>query len=226
MAWSCHGLTNIHLCENLRKENIISNENVFNAMSKTDRAFYANNPATAHKDCPQYLGHGATISAPHMHAYALELLHDQIMKTNARILDVGSGSGYLLAAFKRMNPNSQVIGIEHIPELAEKSIKNLQKDDNFDQKVKVICGDGRNPNPEISGKFDVIHVGAAPPEIPKFLKDILNENGRMVIPVGTDYQRYLQLDKDEMGQITEEKIMMVQYVPLTSVEHQLSREVD
>ena len=34
------------------------------------------------------------------------------------------------------------------------------------------------------------------------------------------------LDKDEMGQITEEKIMMVQYVPLTSVEHQLSREVD
>jgi protein-L-isoaspartate(D-aspartate) O-methyltransferase len=51
-----------------------------------------------HPPSPQYLGFEATISAPHMHAYALELLQDHL-KPGARVLDVGCGSGYLTACF-------------------------------------------------------------------------------------------------------------------------------
>jgi len=43
---------------------------------------------------PQSIDYRATISAPHMHAYALEYLKDHLKK-GGRVLDVGSGSGYL-----------------------------------------------------------------------------------------------------------------------------------
>lgn len=45
-------------------------------------------------DSPQSIGYGVTISAPHMHAHALELLKDQLTP-GENALDVGSGSGYL-----------------------------------------------------------------------------------------------------------------------------------
>lgn len=47
------------------------------------------------------LGHGATISAPHMHGYATQYL-EQHLKPGAKVLDVGSGSGYLCSVFARM----------------------------------------------------------------------------------------------------------------------------
>lgn len=48
--------------------------------------------------------------------------------TNAkRALDVGSGSGYLCAVMRLLmkNEDAKVIGIEHVPELVEMSVKNL-----------------------------------------------------------------------------------------------------
>jgi protein-L-isoaspartate(D-aspartate) O-methyltransferase len=62
------------------------------------------------------VGYNVTISAPHMHAHALEMLRDQLIP-GARVLDVGSGSGYLTACMARLvQPGGKVIGIEHIPE--------------------------------------------------------------------------------------------------------------
>ena len=45
-------------------------------------------------DAPQGIGYAVTISAPHMHAYALELLQDHLVEGKSA-LDVGSSSGYL-----------------------------------------------------------------------------------------------------------------------------------
>ncbi|NXS04552.1 PIMT methyltransferase, partial [Oxylabes madagascariensis] len=75
------------------------------------------------------LGYKATISAPHMHAHALELLKDQLVE-GAKALDVGSGSGYLTACFARMiGPTGKAVGVEHIKELVHESIRNVQEDD-------------------------------------------------------------------------------------------------
>lgn len=41
-------------------------------------------------DSPQAIGYGVTISAPHMHAHALEMLKDHLFE-GAKALDVGSG---------------------------------------------------------------------------------------------------------------------------------------
>lgn len=70
-------------------------------MNKVDRKNFVVDPAYAYADSPQQIKYGATISAPHMHAYALEWLQDKLVP-GAKVLDVGSGSGYLCAAFAEM----------------------------------------------------------------------------------------------------------------------------
>jgi protein-L-isoaspartate(D-aspartate) O-methyltransferase len=53
------------------------------------------------------------------------------LKPGSKVLDVGSGSGYLCAAFyelvKTPEKRTYVVGIEHIDELVEWSISNLRK---------------------------------------------------------------------------------------------------
>jgi protein-L-isoaspartate(D-aspartate) O-methyltransferase len=67
----------------------------------------------------QYIGQGATISAPHMHAAALEHLID-VIREDSHVLDVGSGSGYLATCFaKLIGPTGRVIGIDHIDKLGK-----------------------------------------------------------------------------------------------------------
>jgi protein-L-isoaspartate(D-aspartate) O-methyltransferase len=99
MAWRSHGKTNAELIRNLRANGIIRSDAVESAMLAVDRGNYSrNNP---YMDAPQGIGYGVTISAPHMHAHALELLKDKLMHGD-RALDVGSGSGYLTACMAIM----------------------------------------------------------------------------------------------------------------------------
>ena len=80
------------LLDSLKEKKIIKNEKVYNSMLKVDRKdFITKNP---YEDLPQTINYNATISAPHMHAYALEYLSDYLTP-NSHILDIGSGSGYL-----------------------------------------------------------------------------------------------------------------------------------
>lgn len=104
----------------LVSKGVIKNPNVARIMEQVDRKFYA--PSFPYQDRPQGIGYGATISAPHMHAYALEYLYDKL-KTAKYTLDVGSGTGYLTAAMALIVPkDSKVFGIEHVPELVKQSI--------------------------------------------------------------------------------------------------------
>lgn len=58
----------------------------------------------------------------------MELLKDQLVD-GERALDIGSGSGYLTACMAIMlGENGKAIGVDHIPELVEKSIENVNKD--------------------------------------------------------------------------------------------------
>ena len=90
------------LVKYLVKEGIIKSKQVANILEKVDRKHYA--PSNPYVDSPQTLGFGATISAPHMHAYALEYLEKNLRKAK-KALDVGSGTGYLTAAMSLMAPN-------------------------------------------------------------------------------------------------------------------------
>ncbi|XP_015430655.1 PREDICTED: protein-L-isoaspartate(D-aspartate) O-methyltransferase isoform X2 [Dufourea novaeangliae] len=192
-------------------------------MSAVDRGNYTHSKY-AYIDSPQGIGYGATISAPHMHAYALELLEEKL-HDGATALDVGSGSGYLTACMAMMlGPNGLAIGIEHIPELKTFAEKNIQKDKPEllnSGRVEFVVGDGRLGYPE-KAPYNAIHVGAAAKEMPQALIDQLAPGGRLVLPMGPENsdQTLVQVDKTMDGKIKKRSLTSVVFVPLTSKNRQ------
>ena len=105
------------LCDGLYNKGYIKSQKVRDSMIKVDRADFS--PRYPYVDSPQPINYNVTISAPHMHAYCLEVLKDHL-KEGGRALDVGFGSGYLTVAMsKMMNDKGIAVGIEHIQELCE-----------------------------------------------------------------------------------------------------------
>ncbi|KAF8983626.1 hypothetical protein BGZ46_009888 [Entomortierella lignicola] len=197
MAWRCSGVSNSELVNRLAEAKLIKSESVKQAMLA---------------DAPQTIGYNATISAPHMHAAALESL-SPFLFSGARVLDIGSGSGYLTVCMAQMvGPQGRVVGVEHIPELVELATENTLKDHpEYMQEGRVAyhTADGRIGFPQET-RYDAIHVGAAADSMHQELVDQLNAPGRMFIPVCVDDgQAIIVVDKDESGRVTKRKAMDV-----------------
>lgn len=144
-----------------------------------------------YQDSPQPIGHDATISAPHMHAAAIEHMLSYVLPSSAspapRILDVGSGSGYLTHVLAELvGDRGLVVGLEHIEALKTLGEVNMSKSAEgrrFLQsgKVRFRVGDGRKGWNEaaregedaLGGGWDVIHVGASAVEVhPQLLEQM------------------------------------------------------
>jgi protein-L-isoaspartate(D-aspartate) O-methyltransferase len=117
--------SNAGLIEGLKRSGVIKSADVFTALSRVDRGNYA--AVDPYTDSPQSIGHGVTISAPHMHAIALEYLLPALKQPRANILDVGCGSGYLSVVMARLNDQAKVHGIDIIPNLVDLSVMNTRK---------------------------------------------------------------------------------------------------
>ncbi len=219
MAWRCSGSSNKELVDKLWQAGLLTSLRLREAMESVDRANYLapSMAASAYTDSPQSIGHGATISAPHMHAAACQHLLD-FLQPGMRVLDVGSGSGYLVAVMSALVHDGAVVGMEHIAPLSRLAKDNLQRDGRAglmqDGRVELVCGDGRKGYPP-RAPYDAIHVGAAAPEVPSALVEQLKAPGRMFIPVGTKDQSVYQIDKDAEGKVTMTALFGVRYVPLT-----------
>ncbi|KAH0469431.1 hypothetical protein IEQ34_000989 [Dendrobium chrysotoxum] len=195
---------NKRMVESLQRYGIIKSKKVAEVMEQIDRGLFVQSDTPAYIDSPMQIGYNATISAPHMHATCLELLKEHL-QPGMRALDVGSGTGYLTACFAIMvGPQGCAVGVEHIPELASFSIKNIKKSSAsslLEGSLSVHVTDGRLGWAELA-PYDAIHVGAAAPEIPNALIQQLKPGGRMVIPVGTILQDLKVVDKKLDGSVS------------------------
>ncbi|KAK6445982.1 protein-L-isoaspartate(D-aspartate) O-methyltransferase [Trichoderma asperellum] len=228
MAWRCSGSSNAGLIANMWTNGLISDPLV-------DRGHYA--PAMPYQDSPQPIGYDATISAPHMHASAVEHVLPRLLPSETspapRVLDIGSGSGYLTHLFAELvGDRGLVVGLEHIQELRDLGEANMGKSREGKQlldsgQAKFVVGDGRlgwveaarQGEEEYGTAWDVIHVGAAAKEVHAPLLEQLKAPGCMFIPVDDDSSGWNQsvwrIEKDEEGNITRKRLFGVRYVPLT-----------
>jgi len=139
----------------------------------------------AYEDHPLPIGEGQTISQPYIVAAMLEYLAPQ---TAERVLEVGTGSGYVTALLSLLS--AEVYSVERHAQLAISAESTLHRLGYRNMKIRV--GDGSQGWPEYA-PFDAILVSAATPEMPPALFAQLREGGRMVVPVGPPSSQELQL---------------------------------
>jgi protein-L-isoaspartate(D-aspartate) O-methyltransferase len=187
----------------------IGDERVWKAFEEVDRVNFVpeSEKETAYEDKPLSIGFGQTTSQPVMIA---EMLAELDIQKGDKVLEVGAGSGYLLALLYRLG--AKPYGIERIEELAGKIHSNLERDSI--PKLPVKTGDGSIGWQEES-PFDKIIISAAAPTVPAELTDQLKPGGIMVAPIGNpSLQRLTVIRKDKKGTITLEQKTLCVFVPL------------
>ena len=155
-----------------------------------------------------------------MHASACEDLLN-FLKPGSKVLDVGSGSGYLTHVLAELvKPNGRVIGVDHIQGLVDLATGNMAKSKEGKSLLdsgaaKFVKADGRLGYP-LEAPYDAIHVGAAAAEHHKTLVDQLKKPGRLFVPVEErGLQHIYVIDKKADGTVERKKLFGVRYVPLT-----------
>lgn len=152
----------------------------------------------AYEDAPIPIGYHQTASQPSLQAYYLTLLRPD---RNEKVLEIGTGSGYLTALLALMA--DRVYSVERVRELSQRARKAL--DALALKNVALLVGDGtigwRKYAP-----FDVVVVSAAAPSIPPALVDQLGERGRMLIPLGSKDAQELVLVRKDGFIVTEEVV--------------------
>ena len=172
------------LLENL-KEKLFSKE-ILSAFEKVKRENFVpeNMKDRAYEDTALPIGFKQAISQPYTIATMFSLLK---IKKGQKILEIGSGCGYVLALLSEIvGRKGKVFGIEIIQNLFEESKKNLKNYKN----IKVYFGDGKLGLPE-EKPFDAIIISAAYNKIPERLIEQLKENGIITAPLGNKYGQSL-----------------------------------
>jgi len=160
----------------------------------------------AYADQPLPIGEGQTISQPYIVALMTEKLG---CGPNDTVLEIGTGSGYQAAVLAELVAHVYSIEIVEVLALgADSTLRELGY-----RNVSVKAGDGYQGWPE-HAPFDGIIVTAAPDHIPEPLIKQLKEGGRLVIPVGSEWQDLLVVTKTATGTETR-SVTPVRFVPMT-----------
>ncbi len=163
----------------------------------------------AYEDRPLPIGHGQTISQPYIVAFMTEVIRP---KSDMKILEIGTGSGYQAAVLAEIV--DEVYTIEIIEALAKSAKNNLEKLGYTNIQVKHADG---YYGWEEHAPFDAIVVTAASEFIPPPLIEQLKEGGKMVIPVGAPFtaQHLMLVEKMKDGKIKTNNLLPVRFVPFT-----------
>ncbi|TNE37060.1 MAG: protein-L-isoaspartate(D-aspartate) O-methyltransferase [Alphaproteobacteria bacterium] len=199
----------IRLIMELRRQGISSTD-VLSAIERVARDVFV--PKTfrdrAYENIALPIASGQTISQPYIVAYMTQMLD---LDKRRKVLEIGTGSGYQTAILARLC--RRVYSVERYRNLlsaAEEAFKALKITN-----ITARVGDGHKGWPE-QAPFDRIIVTAAAEKIPPALLDQLADGGIMILPVGRDTtdQNILRVTKDMEGNVSEEVLLPVRFVPM------------
>lgn len=132
--------------------------------------------ALAFADTEIPLGHGQAMLPPRVEA---RLAQELSLKPSDRVLEIGTGSGYMAALLAAMTEH--VVTVEIVPELAEQARQNLAAAGVCN--VTVETGNGMD-GWVARGPYDVIVLSGSTPVLPDSLLRQLRLGGRLVAIVG------------------------------------------
>jgi protein-L-isoaspartate(D-aspartate) O-methyltransferase len=188
----------------------ISDQRVLDALRRVPRHEFIPEPYRdrAYEDHPLPIGDGQTISQPYIVAIMLQALE---LKPRDKVLEVGTGSGYVTALLAELT--AQVYSIERHPALAAEGQRVLTTLGYTN--VEIVTGDGTAGLPA-HAPYDAIIVSAAASDLPPALISQLREGGRMIIPVGPAESQQLQLIRVVNGRPQISLREACRFVPLIS----------
>ncbi len=154
-------------------------EQIVAAFSEVDRMKFVPQEFIpyAYEDTALPIDEGCTISQPSTIAFMLELLEPQ---KGQKILEIGAGTGYVLALMNAMVKEGEIYGVE----IKENAVAEAQKRLADKTNIKIFHRNGARGLPE-HAPFDRILISAYCPDI-ETIKDVLGQlkdNGILVVPI-------------------------------------------
>ena len=187
---------------------------VLDAISQVPRHIFLDEAlwSRAYENRSLTIGYKQTISQPYIVARMTELLISHTKsrgKVLDKVLELGSGCGYQSAVLSYFC--EKVDAIERIKPLVQKARDNLAELKIHNVQFKY--GDGYIDYDK-SVKYDGILCAAAPREYPNDLVSVLNNDAKLVIPVGGASQKLNVITKINNDEINEEEFDDVSFVPM------------
>ncbi len=175
------------------KERGITSPSLLAAMGEVPRHLFLPEElrADAYADRSLPIGKSSSVHQPYIVALMTSLLG---LDRGAKVLEIGTGSGYHAAVLSRLA--QQVFTIEIDPDLGRQAKANLQAAGC--RNVHTRIGDGYQGWPD-EAPFDAIILTTAPPRTPQPLLDQLRIGGRMVVPEGRFLQNLVVITRTEDG---------------------------
>lgn len=194
------------MVELIRKRGV-KDENVLKAMERIPRHLFVSDLflSRAYEDSALPIGMSQTISQPYTVAVMTEALE---VKKGAKVLEIGTGSGYQAAILAEMG--AKVYTIERYMELLNSARRIFDK---LGYSIVSKCGDGTIGWNEFA-PYNGIIVTAAAPEVPQPLLDQLTDGGILVIPIGDIDSQNLKVVKRVKDKFESKEIIGFRFVPL------------
>lgn len=149
-----------------------------------ERFFPGESKSDAYADRTAPIGHGQTISTPHIVALMTSRLD---VRPEHKVLELGTGSGYQTAVLAKLA--GQVYSIERVKPLLDIAWERLM--DLGLRNVHFRHGDGTLGWPE-QAPFDRMLIAAGAPQLPReLLLSQLKDGGLAVLPFGPDDDQML-----------------------------------
>ncbi|MGL1889420.1 MAG: protein-L-isoaspartate(D-aspartate) O-methyltransferase [Reichenbachiella sp.] len=191
------------------REKGIKSEGVLNAIGTVPRHVFFDEifDFHAYEDKAFPIAQGQTISQPYTVAFQTELLD---IKPGAKILEVGTGSGYQCSVLLEMGAN--VVTIEYKAGLSHTAQRMLSR---MGYQAKFIVGDGSLGLPSDAPYDGIIVTAGAPIQAIDHMVRQLNVGGHLIIPVGDlKTQKMLRISKTGTNEIVKQEYSNFSFVPL------------